>query len=410
MIRYDFVTWNNNINLNTIAYPLYVYLELTSICNFKCNFCSVGNKKNDYMPLETAYKALDELKKNNIYDVYYTGGEPLMHPQFKEIVEYANRIGIRQTILTNGYFLPKYLNLLPKIECVCVSFHGDEKIFNNLVGGNYFDIIKKNILIAKKVTNVKINYTVVNQNNNLKSMKSVLNFSKTNNIDVSFSKYNNIGIGKSNSCGLDVKKFLINADKLISEGYYFTINDCIASCLASSRYSYLTHGCGAGYCFCSIDSNGNIKICPSSTYFVGNINKNSFKHCWNNKKLKNFRSLKWIPIYCKSCKNLEKCRCGCKVELSDDILKFNDYQVNNMKEEMWNEIEYSKMKVNISLLRKDKKFYLSLSKPPRLYSYDAVKVLKELNSGVLPAELYKQKDFILSLYRDKVLEKAEDVK
>ena len=45
MKTYELIGFNNDINLQSINYPLYVYIELTDSCNFNCKFCSI-NKKN----------------------------------------------------------------------------------------------------------------------------------------------------------------------------------------------------------------------------------------------------------------------------------------------------------------------------------------------------------------------------
>lgn len=59
-------------------------LEVINKCNLNCSYCYLGEKKNTYMSIETAKKAINiavhEAKKQ--YDrtltVYFIGGEPLM--------------------------------------------------------------------------------------------------------------------------------------------------------------------------------------------------------------------------------------------------------------------------------------------------------------------------------------------
>ena len=176
MIKYENVGYNQNISLDTVDMPLYFYLELNNSCNLRCKFCSVSNKNNEYISIDMARYILDELKNNGIYDVYYTGGEPLLHPNFMEIVEYADKLGIRQTILTNGILLDKIQPVLNKIMCVCVSLHGTKEIHNKLTDSNCYDKVLSNIELTKKITNVKINYTVTSDNQNIKEMKDVLEF------------------------------------------------------------------------------------------------------------------------------------------------------------------------------------------------------------------------------------------
>lgn len=410
MIKYELIGYNNNIDLNTLELPLYVYIELTDSCNFNCKFCSVNQKNKKFISMDLIKKVLHDLKKNNIYDVYYTGGEPMLHPNFSEIVEYANELGFRQTVLTNGSLIAKYQDVLDKIMCICVSLHGDKKMHNFLTNTDNYDNLITNIKLAQKYTNVKINYTVMNENQDILEMKKVLDLAKNNGIEVSFAKYNNVGLGKKNNCSINIEKFAQTLDELKRQGYTFGINDCITPCLLKEEYEYLSHGCGAGYLFASINCEGNVKICPSSTKSLGNIKTSSFKKIWNQKYLKEYRDFKWIPLYCKSCKNLAKCRCGCKIELSQNITQFNDFNVEKKKNELWEQIKNKKMIVNISLIRKEKKDFINLSAPPRKYNEKAIQVIQQLNEGVIPAKISDSKDFILALYRDKLIKEVEYVK
>lgn len=407
MIKYENVGYNQNISLDTVDMPLYFYLELNNSCNLRCKFCSVSNKNNEYISIDMARYILDELKNNGIYDVYYTGGEPLLHPNFMEIVEYADKLGIRQTILTNGILLDKIQPVLNKIMCVCVSLHGTKEIHNKLTDSNCYDKVLSNIELTKKITNVKINYTVTSDNQNIKEMKDVLEFGNKKNIPISFSKYNNIGEGKKNKCYININSFVENLNILRNEGYNFSINDCIAPCIIEEKYTYLTHGCGAGYLFGSIDYNGNLKICPSSKRIIGNIKVNNIKKIWNQTSLKNFRKMEWIPEYCKVCKNLARCRCGCKIELGKKLNEINDYIVKTEIEKIWNRIREKNMKVNISVLRKEKKDYVSLSYPSRKYNVEAVKILEKINNEQRLEQFAEYKDFLVALYRDGVLKEVD---
>lgn len=403
MIKYESIGYNQNVNLNTTNMPLYVYLELNNSCNLRCKFCSVSSKSNEYIDLKDAKEILKELKNNNIYDVYYTGGEPLLHPNFIEIVEYASKLGMRQTLLTNGILLDKYQDILKNILCVCVSLHGSKMVHNKLTNSDCYDKVIANIELAKKITNIKVNYTVVSDNQNIEEMTSILNYGKQNNIPISFSRYNNIGEGKYNKCYIDIKKFVKNLDILKNQGYEFNVNDCIAPCTVDDKYLYLTHGCGAGYLFCSIDFVGNVKICPSSSSFIGNIKENNFKKIWNQKLMKNYRNMDWIPEYCKICKNLTRCRCGCKIELGRKLTEINDFTVKTEMEKCWDKIKDKKMNVNISILRKEGKDYISLSNPPRKYNLESMSVIKKINNGVKLKQLDEYKNLIIALYKDGVI-------
>ena len=78
-------------------------LEIINKCNLNCTYCYLGEKKNTYMSLETAQKAIDIAvhEANKQHDrtlmVYFIGGEPLMaFNLMKDAVDYLSLIHISE--------------------------------------------------------------------------------------------------------------------------------------------------------------------------------------------------------------------------------------------------------------------------------------------------------------------------
>ena len=101
----------------------------------------------------------------------------------------------------------------------------------------------------------------------------------------------------------------------------------------------------------------------------------------------------------------------CKAEMQNKLTTFNDYQVTMKKNDDWEKIKNKKLKVNISIIRKEKDYFVNLSNPPRKFNKSSMKIIKKLNLGVLPNQIPLAKDLMLALYRDNViLEVKKDVK
>ena len=68
-----------NINMN----PTRTDLELTEQCNLSCSFCY-----NSQKPIISglASKIIKRLAEANVMEIILTGGEPMIHPQFKDIL------------------------------------------------------------------------------------------------------------------------------------------------------------------------------------------------------------------------------------------------------------------------------------------------------------------------------------
>lgn len=101
-------------------------IMLNKICNLKCEYCFANkfvNKDNYYdennITMENYIKALDFIDNSN-ERLGLIGGEPTLHPNFKEFVDIAiKREGIKNIVIfTNGINLDKYNNFLnhPKVS------------------------------------------------------------------------------------------------------------------------------------------------------------------------------------------------------------------------------------------------------------------------------------------------------
>lgn len=97
--------------------PLVVELDTTEVCNLACPGCI----SEDLVSNKTSFtkERLLELGKE-LYEigvkavVLIGGGEPLAHPAVGDLIEFFGTHDIHIGITTNGYFIPKYLDVISK--------------------------------------------------------------------------------------------------------------------------------------------------------------------------------------------------------------------------------------------------------------------------------------------------------
>ena len=85
-----------------------VYFTVTRECNLACPYCYAGleDRTGTWMPVEKASKILDMVREvNPRCTIAITGGEPLTHPQFFEILGETRKKGFEIALLTNGTLL-----------------------------------------------------------------------------------------------------------------------------------------------------------------------------------------------------------------------------------------------------------------------------------------------------------------
>jgi len=90
-------------------YPLnQIYFYLTEGCNLRCRHCWIApkyqSKGNPYpaLGLDLFKSIIDQAKPLGLTGVKLTGGEPLLHPEIHEILEFVRSEDLRLTVETNG--------------------------------------------------------------------------------------------------------------------------------------------------------------------------------------------------------------------------------------------------------------------------------------------------------------------
>lgn len=111
-----------------------LYMYIAGSCNLACQHCWISptyepdNSKGQFLKLEYIKKAVREAKPLGLSSVKLTGGEPTLHPHFREIIKYLDKEGIDVLIETNGTLINEdlagYLKNKQKIIFISVSLDG----------------------------------------------------------------------------------------------------------------------------------------------------------------------------------------------------------------------------------------------------------------------------------------------
>ena len=92
-----------------LAAPLYVAWQITNECNLACLHCieesGPGKAFADELDSAQVFAVLDQLMDHEVPYLSFSGGEPMLHPQFFEMVEHVCSRGAQLKIETNGHYL-----------------------------------------------------------------------------------------------------------------------------------------------------------------------------------------------------------------------------------------------------------------------------------------------------------------
>ena len=114
--RYYYDTSTNtpsDPSIESFAYPPLLQIEISSRCNYRCIFCyqtddTFSNKNSEhmgFMEMATFKRIIDESVGNIPYITFASRGEPTMHPQFTEMLEYCKGKFLDIKINTNASLL-----------------------------------------------------------------------------------------------------------------------------------------------------------------------------------------------------------------------------------------------------------------------------------------------------------------
>ncbi len=131
-----------------------VYIEITNVCNLDCSFCPRSERQLDFMSSTTFQLVLDQVKPYTDYLYFHVKGEPLLHPQIGEFLDFSNAKDFKVNITTNGTLISDVKEKLighPALRQINFSLHS----FDGNSGLNNKDEYITNIIeFAKQATKV----------------------------------------------------------------------------------------------------------------------------------------------------------------------------------------------------------------------------------------------------------------
>lgn len=272
-------------------YPEKVMVEVSSICNYKCEGCPNLNlpRGNNNMDPELFYKIFDEIKFKTKKAMLWNFGEPLIHPEIENMLDYISSHPIFKVLSTNGALLSKFesYEFLKSLDVLVVSINGfTEETYAIHQKGGYLKNVEKSL--PKLIQTLKNSKTVVNlqtvlHKGNLHEIDLVEKFAKK----YAFDEYT-------------IKSFNV------MDSNEETHNKYVPNEAQYSRYSenqrIKSDFCKKGLV---INWNGEVNPCCwdyKGENIIGNVNETSIYDVWksNNKFREEIDNGKYLPI-CNNC-------------------------------------------------------------------------------------------------------------
>lgn len=140
-------------------------IELTERCNNNCLHCYINIPENDNeakkreLSTEEIKRVLKEIADLGAITVRFTGGEPLLREDFKELYIFARKLGLKVMLFTNARLItPELANFLKdfppmaKIEITSYGMHKKSYETVSRVPGSFEQFSRGvNLLLEKKI-------------------------------------------------------------------------------------------------------------------------------------------------------------------------------------------------------------------------------------------------------------------
>ena len=118
-----------------------VYIEITNQCNLHCSFCPSHHRMPQRMSPAEFEHILQEASRITPYIYLHVQGEPLLHPQFREILDLCDAYRMQVQLVTNGTLLDRCPDLAGHPSLRKVSFSLQSLPFSRSDIQTYLDTI-----------------------------------------------------------------------------------------------------------------------------------------------------------------------------------------------------------------------------------------------------------------------------
>ncbi|MEM0240885.1 MAG: radical SAM protein [Candidatus Nezhaarchaeales archaeon] len=294
--------------------PFLVVWNFTNMCNLRCKHCYQRADKHlpDELTLSEKLAVLDQLDRAYVAALAFSGGEPLIHPDFFTVAREASLKGMYVSVATNGTMITR--ELAKRLKEVGVnyveisldssnprkhdSFRGVSGAWEKAVKG-IRSCVEEGLVTGVAMTLTKMNYNEIEEVVDLcedlgvkrviffnfiptgrgsdivewdltceereEALKTIYKLATSRKLEVvsTAPQLARVALQESHGCTVAPTHFAMGSDPGI---------------LALAEF---IGGCGAGRIYAAIEPNGDLVPCVFMPIKVGNLRHDDFEDLWN---------------------------------------------------------------------------------------------------------------------------------
>lgn len=311
----------------TFKAPLYIAWEITHKCNANCLHCYSNSSPDvntgDELSTQEALSVIDQLADAGLLVLAFSGGEPILRRDWRDLVQHAVQRGLSVNVGTNGSSItPRTAHELKLfgVHSVTVSIDSHKAEVHDSfrrLSGLFNHAVKAVRLLVDEGVRVVVGFTPTTVN--WKDGKEVIELALRLGADaVNLSEYVPAGRGSIDLAlsPADLHSVLnewISLRQVYQGRIQVIWHDCRVGILVSELEKRNYVGCGAGRLVARICPDGTMTPCVFLPTPIGSFRQNHFHEIWSNSLLlRQFRERQeHIKGICGDCEHLLTCG-GCR--------------------------------------------------------------------------------------------------
>ncbi len=276
--------------------PLEVGWSLTNRCNYRCKYCGIPKVKSRELTTEQIFSIINELSEFGTKIIQFTGGEPLLREDIRNIIRYTKKKDIYSSMSSNGSLVPDKIKEIKDLDLLKLSLDGPAEIQNKVRQKDSYEDVINAVKVAKE-NNIKVIFATLLSKYNLKCTDFILETAKKFDCSVIFQPAECflLGTNEVNPAVPEKESYKVVIEKLI---YEKSMNKLIGNSTVGLKHLFnwpdsKKVSCAAGRIGCRIETNGDVNLCGRSKNSkklncvkvdfkraFNNLNKISCTQCW----------------------------------------------------------------------------------------------------------------------------------
>ena len=289
--------------------PFELCIDLTQACTERCVHCYVPEHGACHLPKEDVFRVLDQFAAMGGLKVKFTGGECMLHPDFKEILDYASCLDMVISVLSNLTCCDDEMAAALRnagVAVVQTSLYGMTDAVHDSVTrrrGSLRETLTGIECLLSVGVSVQVNCPVMRQNKD--EIPALMDFGNCKRIKVAF----DASLIARADHSEDNRDCALSEDELRRYLELYECPDVVPNdsgvCIDCDA-----RVCEVGTMKISLASNGDYFPCNGCHgYVLGNCKTQTLAEVWNGEKMEVLRRIRFKDMgKCRACKNIAYCK------------------------------------------------------------------------------------------------------